>query len=157
CAARLELAEDFGEEPRGLARTVALMEMRPHRRKRIAEVPQQIREHLPHGLGFPRELRQIVAVIDRALAEPFPRMTNARAVVAHDRDRARTDVYDEITPGPATRHRVIRALQSHEGPRADRRHRRRLGGKRLRDWAPRALLLEETGRDRRRRGQPRIE
>src|SRR5262249_38671593 len=133
------------------------LEVRPDRRKWVAEVPQQIRENLPYGLWFPRELGQIVSVVDGALAEALARMADACAVVADDRDGARTDMHDQITPGPATRHRVVRAVQPHEGPRAHRRDRRRLGGKRRRDWPPRVLLFDEAARDRRRRAQWRIE
>ena len=66
-------------------------------------------------------------------------------------------VDDQIAPGPATRHGVVRAIQPHERPRARGRERRRLGGKRFRDRPPRALLLGEARRDRRRRRQPRIQ
>ena len=50
------------------------VEVRPHRGKRLAEIAEQLGQHLPHRLRLPRELRQVVAVVDRALAEPLPRM-----------------------------------------------------------------------------------
>src|SRR5262249_23485001 len=93
--------EDLGQKPCGLSRTMRRLEVRPDRRKWVAEVPQQIRENLPYGLWFPRELGQIVSVVDGALAEALARMADACAVVADDRDGARTDMHDQITPGPS--------------------------------------------------------
>jgi hypothetical protein len=42
---------------------------------------------------------------------------NPRPVASHDRDGRGADTDDEIQPGPATRHRVRRALESHERAR----------------------------------------
>ena len=92
----------------------------------------KLRQHLAHRLRLLRQLRQVVPVVDRPLAEPFPRMPDRRAVAPDDRDRRRADARDQIEAGPATRHRVHRALQAHERAGRDRHERRGLGDKRRR-------------------------
>src|SRR5688572_15757913 len=87
------------------------MEVVPHGRKWCTEIPQQIRQHLAHGLRLARQLRQIVSVIDGPLAEALARMSNARAVLAHDRDRGRPDAHDEVEAGPPTRDPVEIPIQ----------------------------------------------
>ena len=82
------------------------VEVIPHRRKRRAEIAQQLRQHLADGLRLPRQLRQVVPIIDRPLPEALARMGDARAVAPDKRDRRRADARDQIEPGPPTRHRV---------------------------------------------------
>jgi hypothetical protein len=89
----------------------------PDRRKRVAEVSQQIRQHLTHGLRLPRELRQVMPIINRPLPEPLSRMQDARAVAADNGHGRGADAHDEIQSGPPTRHRVDRALEPYQRPR----------------------------------------
>ena len=85
----VELAEDFGEEPRGVARPVRRVELIPDRRKRRAEIAQEIRQHLAHRLRLARELRQVMPVVNRPLPKPLARMLHPGAVAADDRHGAR--------------------------------------------------------------------
>ena len=131
-AVRIELAEDLREEARGLTRPVRPVELIPDRRKRVAEIAQEIRQHLAHRLRLARELRQVMPVVDRPLPEPLPRMQNPRPVASDDGHGRRADAHDQIEPGPATRHRVDGALEPHQRARRHRRERRRLRRERRR-------------------------
>jgi hypothetical protein len=55
-AVRIELAEDLGEESRGLTRPVRAVQLIPDRRKGLAQVPQEVWQHLANRLGFARKL-----------------------------------------------------------------------------------------------------
>lgn len=62
-----------------------LPQVRPDRRKRIAEIPQEVGQDLAYGLRFAREFREIVAVVHRALAKPPARMPHLKTVAPDDR------------------------------------------------------------------------
>ncbi len=94
----VELAEDLGEEPRGLPRSVRAVELIPDRRKRVAEIAQEIRQHLADRLRLARELDQVMPVVDRALAEAFPRMRNRGPLAPDDGHGRRADAHHEIEP-----------------------------------------------------------
>jgi hypothetical protein len=81
---RVELAEHLREEPGGVAGPVRRVQLIPDRRKRGVQVAEQIRQHLPHGLRLPRQLGEMVAVVNGALAEPQARVVHAGAVAAAD-------------------------------------------------------------------------
>ena len=95
-AVRVELAEDLGEEPRGLARPVRRVELIPDRRKRGAEIAQEIRQHLAHRLRLARELRQVMPVVDRPLPE-------ALAADARIRVPSRPTIVTVVAPMRTTR------------------------------------------------------
>ena len=86
-AVGFELAQHLGEEPRRLARAMRRVATPPRPRETGAEIAQQVRQDLPHRLRLLRQLRQVVPIVDRPLAEALPRMPNARAVAADDGDR----------------------------------------------------------------------
>ena len=144
----LQLAEDLGEEPGGVARPVGIVELIPDRRKRRAEIAQQIREHLAHGLRLARELDQIVPIVDGALAESLARMVHARAVAADNRHRARAHSHDYVETGPPRPHRIPGALEPDQRARRHRRERRHLRRKRDRRGPEPALLLGKPVADR---------
>ena len=63
----------------GVARSMRDVELIPNRREWRAEIPQQIREHLTHGLRFARELGQIVPESrSHQLPESLARRVHAR-------------------------------------------------------------------------------
>ena len=76
----------------------------PNRRKRVAEVAQQIRQHLAHGLRLPRELRQVMPIVNRPLPEPLARMQNPRPLASDDGHGRGADAHNEVEPRPATGH-----------------------------------------------------
>jgi hypothetical protein len=74
-------------------------------------------------------------------------MQNPRPLAPDDGDGRGADVHDEIEPRPATRHRVDRALEPHQGARRHRRKRRRLRGEGQRRGPQQALLVVEPHAD----------
>ena len=75
-AVGIQVAEDLGEEPRGLTRAVRALQLIPDRRKRLAQIPQELRQHLAHRLRLARQLRQVMPVVNRPLPKPLARMQN---------------------------------------------------------------------------------
>ena len=67
-------------------------------------------------------------------------------VAPDDRDGRRADARDQIEAGPPARHRVVRALETHERPRRHRAERRRLGDKRHRQRPEARAAPPRSGR-----------
>ena len=121
-AAGLELAEDLREEPRGLARAVLRREVRPHRGKRLARDrgaapaapaarPAASARARAGSAGSRSSARRSGAADARSACRRGPTIVT---VVAPTRA-------GQIEARPATRHRVVRALDPHQRSRRDRR------------------------------------
>ena len=93
------MTKDLGEEPCGLTRPVRALQLIPDCRKRLAQIPQEIGQHLAHRLRLARQLRQIMPVVNRPLSKPHARMHNPRPVAPDDGHDRGADAHDEIQPG----------------------------------------------------------
>ena len=113
----------------------------PTLREWRAEIAEEVGEHLAQRLRFARELGQVTAVVDRALAETSTPMDNRLTITSDERHRRWTDAQLHIEPRPGTRHGIRGALMTHHRARRDGSE---CGGRSLessRRGAQRTLLL----------------
>src|SRR5690606_3964477 len=96
--------EHLREGPSRLTWSVDLDQMPPRGGERLAEIPHELGRDLPQGLRLLGELRQVVAVVDGALAEAAARMRHPSAVAIDQLHDARPDEGGGRQTGPCRWH-----------------------------------------------------
>jgi hypothetical protein len=91
----LDVSEYLGEHTRGLLGAVRVDERAPRRVERWSEIADQLGGDLPHCLRLPRQLADVVAIVDRPLAEAHSRMLRQAA----PRNRVNPRVQASRSPG----------------------------------------------------------
>ncbi len=129
----------------------------PTRGETGAQIAQQLREHLAHRLRLPRELGEVVAIVDRALAKAFARLRNRRAGRPDERHRDGPTCTTKSSRAHRDGTEYHAPVESHQPARARGRERGRRRLKGLRQRAPDARLLGEARRDRGCRRVTRVE